>query len=87
MHTINLVAKAYIMEVDYEITLGTTVLENIVIRNGKKHSHNKVSHSYLGPPTQANHNSRRSQYSHVFFILFSCFSCGKFEKILVTCNV
>ena len=63
--------------------LGTTVLENIVIRNGKKHSNNKVSYNYLGSPTQAHHNSRRSQHSHAFFILFSCFSCGKFEKTLV----
>ena len=45
------------------------------------------SSKYLGSPIQADHNSRRSQYSHVFFILFSCFSCEKFEKILVTCNV
>ena len=83
MHTINLVEKAYIMQVDYETTLGTAVLENIVIRNGKKHNHNKVYYNYLGSPTQADHNSRRSQYSHVFFIWFSCFSSGKFEKTLV----
>ena len=63
------------------------MLDNMVIRNRKKDSHNKVSYSYLGSPTQADHNSRRSQYSHVFFILFSCFSCGKFEKTLFTCNV
>ena len=51
--------------------------------NGKKHSHNKVSYNYLGSPTQADHNSRRSQYSHVLTrILFSCFSPGKFEKTL-----
>ena len=36
MHTTNLVEKAYIMLDDYETTLETTVLENIVIRNGKK---------------------------------------------------
>ena len=48
---------------------------------------NKVSYNYLGSPTQAGHNSRRSHYSHVFFILFSCFNCGTFEKTLVTCNV
>ena len=35
MHTINLVGKAYIIKVDYKTTLKTTVLENIVIRNGK----------------------------------------------------
>ena len=29
----------------------------------------------------------RSQYSHVFLILLSCFSCWEFEKTLVTCNV
>ena len=43
MHTIKLVEKAYIMQVDCESVLGTAVLENIVIINGKKHSHNKVS--------------------------------------------
>ena len=36
---------------------------------------------------QLKHYSRRSKYSHVLFILFSCFSCGKFEKNLATCNV
>ena len=41
MHTINLTGKT--SNVDYDTTLGTTVLENIVITNGKKHSHNKVS--------------------------------------------
>ena len=45
-----------------------------VIRNGKKHSQFKV-------------NSRRSQYTHVLFILFSFFSRGKFGKTLATCNV
>ena len=50
MHTINLVRKAYIMKVDYETTVGTIVLENIVIRNGKEHSHNEVSYNYLGSP-------------------------------------
>ena len=38
MHTINLVEKAYIRQVDYETTLETTVLENIVIRNGFSHN-------------------------------------------------
>ena len=46
-------------------TVGTTVFENIVVRNGKKRNHNKVSYNYLGYPTQADHNSRRSQYSLV----------------------
>ena len=68
-------------------TLGTTVLENIVRRNGRKHSDDKFSDNYLGSPTQADHILRRPQYSHVFFILLSSFSCGKFEKTLVTCNV
>ena len=77
MHTINLVEKAYIMEVDYETTLGATILEKIVIRNGKKHSHNMVFYNYLGSPTQSGDNSRRSQYLHVFVILFSCFNRGK----------
>ena len=48
-------------------TGGTTVLENIVVRNGKKHSV-KVSYNYLGSPVQGYPNSKRSQYSHVFFI-------------------
>ena len=34
MHTINLVKKAYIISVDHETNLGTTVLEKIVIRHG-----------------------------------------------------
>ena len=46
-------------------TVGTTVFENTVVRNRKKHNHNKVSYNYLGSPTQADHNSRRSQYSLV----------------------
>ena len=36
MRTINLVGKAYIMKVHYKTALGTTVLENTVIRNRKK---------------------------------------------------
>ena len=32
----------------------------------RKHSHSKVSYDYPGSPTQADHISRRSQYSHVF---------------------
>ena len=36
-----------------------------VVRSGKKHNHNKVSYNYLGSSTQADHNSRRSQYSLV----------------------
>ena len=80
--------KAYIMYVDYKTTVEATVqLENIVVRNGKNHSHNKVSWNYLGSSTQVDYNLRRSQYSHVFFILLSRFSCRKFEKTLVTCNV
>ena len=57
------------------------------IRNEKKHNHNKVSYNYLGSPTQADHSSGGSQYSHLFFILFICFNCGKLKKTLVTCNV
>ena len=52
----------------------------------RKYRHNKDSYNYIGFPTQADHYSRRSKYSHVLFILFSCFSCGKFEKNLATCN-
>ena len=51
-------------------TAGTTVLENIAVKIGKKHSHNKVSYNYLGCTIQADHYSRRSQYLHIFFILF-----------------
>ena len=87
MHTINLIEKAYVIQVDYETTLGTTVLKNIVVRSGKKHIYNKVSYNYLGSPTEAYHNSRRSQYSHIFFILFNCFGFVKFEKTVVTCNI
>ena len=65
--------------------LGTTVLENVVRRNGKKPSHNKFFYNYLEPLTQADHNSWISQCLHVFFMLLSCFGCG--EKTLVTCNV
>ena len=68
-------------------TAGTTALENIVVRNGKKHSQNKVSYNYLGFSIQSDPNSRRSQNLHVFFILFSCFSWGNFEKILATSNL
>ena len=60
---LNLVEKAYIICVGYETTLGETVLKNLVIRNGKEHSHNKVSDNYLGSPTQADHhNPRGSQH-------------------------
>ena len=37
--------------------VGTTVLENVVRRNGKKPSHNKFFYNYLEPLTQADHNS------------------------------
>ena len=59
------------MQLNYETALGTTALESKVIINGKKHSRNKVSYNRLGFPTQADHNSRRSKYSHVFFNLFN----------------
>ena len=62
-------------------TAGTAVLENIIVRNGKKYGCNKVSYNYLGSPTQEDHNI------HTFFILFSCFSWGKFRKTLVPSNV
>ena len=68
-------------------TTGTTVLENIVVRKEKKHSHNNVSYNNLGSPIKADHNSKRSQYLHAIFILFSYFSCGKFEKTLATSSV
>ena len=61
-------------------------LITIFTRNGKKYSHNNhntVFYNYLRSPTQADHSSRRSQYSHVFSILLSCFNCGKFKKTLV----
>ena len=37
-------------------TAGTTVVENIVVRNGKKYGCNKGSYNYLGSPTQEDHN-------------------------------
>ena len=75
------------MFVDYETTLEASVPENIVIRNGKKYGYNTVSYDYLACSTQVDHSSIRSQYSYVFFILLSFFSCEKFEKTFVTCNV
>ena len=68
-------------------TAGTAVLEDIFIRNRKKHSHNKVSYNYLQSPIQADHNSSWSQYSYVFFFSFSCFSREKFEKTLINSYV
>ena len=53
----------------------------------ERNSHNKVFYNYIGFPTQADHYLKRSLYPYVFFFLFSCFSSGKFEKTLVTCNV
>ena len=49
MYNINLVGKACNMYVCYETTLGTTLLENIVIKTER----NKVSYNYLGSPTHA----------------------------------
>ena len=58
MHIINLAGKAYIMQVDYKATLGTTVFKNIVIRNGKKHL--AISYLQLKQITiQENHNIRK----------------------------
>ena len=83
LHVLNLVSltyyaqhKSYWKSIHHVSWLRnySRVLGNIVIINGKNHSQNNVSYNYLGSPTQADHNSRRSQYSHVFFILFSCFS-------------
>ena len=53
------------MEADYKTTLGTIVLENIVIRNGIT-----ISYNYLGSPTHGDHNSKRQLYSNVslFFV-------------------
>ena len=48
------------MEVDYETTLGTIVLESIGIRNGIT-----ISYNYLGSPTHGDHNSKRQRYSNV----------------------
>ena len=47
MYTIKLVEKAS----RKLMTKQTTVLENLVIRNGKKLSHNNVYCNYLGSPT------------------------------------
>ena len=41
-------------------TLRTILLENLVMRNRRKHSHNKFSYNYLGSPTRTDHNLRRS---------------------------
>ena len=49
MYNINLVGKAGNMYVCYETTLGTTLLENIVIKTER----NKVFYNYLGSPTHA----------------------------------
>ena len=53
----------------------------------RKHSHKKQKETAAIPPNQADHSSGKSQYSHIFFFLFSCFSCGKCENTLVTCDV
>ena len=37
-------------------------LEDIVVRNKKKESHNKDSHNYRGSPIQADYNLRRLFY-------------------------
>ena len=90
MHSINLAGKTYIMQVGYEASLGTILLENMVIRNEKKHSHNKVSYNFFRSPTQADQSSRRWHYSSIFFthiVLFSCFRCGKLENTFVPYNV
>ena len=50
--------------------LGTTVLENMVIRNGKKHSCSKVSNNYLGSLTQEDHNIHlHSLFCLVFLVV------------------
>ena len=41
-------------------TLRTIVLENLVMRNRRKHNHNKFSYNYLGSPTRTEHSLRRS---------------------------
>ena len=43
MHIINLVGKPLSWLRNY-CTVGTTGFENIAVRNGKKHSHNKVTY-------------------------------------------
>ena len=60
MNTINLVGKACSIYDDYETTEWPTVLEKIVIRNGKKYSNNKISYNYLKSLTQAGQDTRRS---------------------------
>ena len=72
------------MKVGYKTTLGTTELENMGIIDRNTLSRNKVSDNYVGSPTQADCNSRNHNI-HTYF-LFSCFSCGKVEKTLVTLN-
>ena len=71
------------MQVDYETTLGTTVIENIVIKNGRKHSGNKVSYNYLGPQLkqitiQEDHNIQT--YSLVCLVVLHCIKNEVFIK-------
>ena len=54
---------------DYETTLGNTVVENIVIRNGKKYNHNKVSYNYLGSTTQADHFKKNKIFALILYFV------------------
>ena len=58
-------------------SVATTVFENIVVRNRKKYSQNKVSYKFLGSPTQSDHS--------LFYLV--ALAMGKFEKTLLTCNI
>ena len=53
------------------------------MRKGKKHSHNKLSYNYHGSPTQADHNSKRSQYSHIFFTCLVALAVENLRKSLL----
>ena len=68
MHTINLVVILHVSWL--QTILGTTVLENMVIRNGKKHSCSKVSNNYLESLTQEDHNIHlHSLFCLVFLVV------------------
>ena len=36
----------------------------------RKYRHNKDSSNYIGFPTQADHYSRRSKYSHTYYLFY-----------------
>ena len=63
-------------------TAGTSVLENIVVRNRKKYSHNKVSYNYLRATIQEDHDIHTYSLFCLVVLKFE-----KFDKKLVTSNL